>query len=87
MPSSRLPFKLYEKVPKTEQNIYGFSITNLDLIKTNSPIILCLGGSGVVGKAGANGMAKFVLNCLNTKPKANEFSVYSVVYGNSSSLP
>lgn len=87
MEETRIPFKLYKKAPKTPQDKYGFVPVDLNAIKVNSPIILCLGGSGIVGKEGANGMARFVLNCLNTEPNTNDLTIYSLVYGSDDEAP
>lgn len=87
MEEDRWPMILGKRVEKTNQNKYGFENINLENIKISSPTVLCLGGSGVVGKKSANGLAKFVFNMLNSSPKDHAVDVFSLIYGSLDSDP
>ncbi len=78
---------LGKRVEKTNQNKYGFENINLENMKISSPTVLCFGGSSVVGRQSANGLAKFVFNMLNTSPKDKYVDVFSIVYGSLDSAP
>ena len=83
----RMPSILGQRIEKTDKNKYGYVDVDLNDLNINSPVVLCFGGSSVVGRTMSNGLAKFVFNSLNTTPKQSKLKVYSLVYGSYDSAP
>ena len=77
----RVPFKLGQRVKQSSQYPDKWKIIEDDILPIDKPIIVCLGGNGVVSNTFANGMAKLVENMLNDNKKENLVDIYSLRYG------
>ena len=69
-----------KRVPKTEENEFGWEDVTLEDISSGEPIILCFGGNGTITKEFANGIAKIAKSLLGTQSEKNYVDTYSIYY-------
>ena len=69
-----------KRVPKTEENKFGWENVDLDNIPNNKPIVLCFGGDGTTSEEFANGLAKMTKQLLGMKDTDNFIDIFSIHY-------